>query len=194
MKLPRDGGVRVLKWNTQCNKMLQNNTTKYPIYTTKQPYNNHYNSSSNCDCFFRYWIHKHILWFQIYKLQNKIFFIIWGRNVLICFVSTIMHWQIAIKNIHDISKILQYIMQNSYLYLYTTKIQVTVAVYSSWNNSVRFCNECKVKCFSSYNTSWSHMSMNEVILTCRPSTYTITSLVSIFHTNNLWIFKLQHIL
>jgi hypothetical protein len=117
--------------------------------------------------------YKHISWFQTYKLQNMIFFIMLGRNVLICFVSIIMHWQKAIKNIHDISKILQYIMQNSYLYLHTTKIQVTVAMYSSWNNSIRFPHKCKVKFFFLpavlhdhilHDYEWSN-------LICRPSTY-----------------------
>jgi len=64
--------------------------------------------------------------------------------------------------IHAILRILYYIMQNGYLYISTTKIHVTVAVYSLGNHSIRFGHQWKVKCSSSSNVSLTDMPIREI--------------------------------
>jgi hypothetical protein len=77
------------------------------------------------------------------------------------FRSTIMHWQRFVKEkIDTISKVLQYIMQNSDLYFYSTKIQV---IYS-YQKTAGGYHQCRMKCFPSWNILLPNMPMSKIIL------------------------------
>lgn len=106
-------------------------------------------------------MHKHVLLLviQIVK-QDTVHYVRKVCSDMFCFNYNALA-KICYK-IHAISRILYYFMQNGYLYISTTKIHVTVAVYSLGNHNIRFGHQWKVKCSSSSSVSQTNMPISEM--------------------------------